>query len=390
MKIFNAIHIPRFFTVLALAGMSSVTFAVDFSYSGFANLTAGKAFGANGIEPSGSGNGLPDNSQWNCPCYIADWSHASVYESQWSLTPESRVGLQGTATVTPDLSFTGQVMTRYVGGDPKINLEWAFASYNLSPQLTFQIGRKRLPLFFYSDFQDVSFAYLWVRPNEDVYGWEVVNYNGANLTYRDDIGGWAVTANIYAGNENSKENPFYQLYSSTRTDVRWDHMMGIGVEVNRDWFTARASINKSKQRIIEWDVSGPVQVSPDPSLYGPSAPQTLSSLAFNIDKDNWIARTEFLMIDRSPEASDVTTFLASGGYRFGNFTPMFTMSRLNTYSSGDDPVRIEVDTKQTVTLRYQVNDNSALKVQADRSRWNYLDGTDTVRKLATISYEIIF
>ena len=53
------------------------------------------------------------------------------------------------------------------------------------------MGRKRLPIY-YSDFQDVGFAYTWVRPPTDLYGWEIVSYNGVNATYRGDWGGWAV------------------------------------------------------------------------------------------------------------------------------------------------------------------------------------------------------
>jgi hypothetical protein len=386
MRKFQTIRLRRLCAMLALASVSTISSAVDFSYSGFANITAGKVYGSSGID-----TGYPDPTQWpNCPCYIAEYSHASVYESRWSLEPETRAGIQGNVTITPDLSFTGQVMARHAAREAKLEIEWAFLTYNLTPKFTVQVGRKRLPLFYYSDFQDVAFAYNWARVPPDVYGWAVVNFNGANITFRDDVGGWAVKSSAYVGQEHSKNNPLAKLDNPARRDVNWDSMVGIDVELNRDWFTARASYNQSKAQTISYASGSPVQTSPDFATYGSSSKQTFSSLSFNIDKDNWVARSEFSQVTRSPARSDFKGYMVGGGYRIGDFLPMVTISRLNAYSSGANPVLQEVDRNVGFTLRYQINDTSALKVQVDRSRWDYLDGTDTVRKLATISYDMIF
>lgn len=356
------------------------------SYSGFANITAGKVIGASGLDI-----GYPDTTQWtHCPCYIAEFSHASVYESRWSLEPESRAGGQVNITFTPDLSFTGQAMARHAARDAKLQLEWAFLTYNLTPKLTLQAGRKRLPLFYYSDFQDVAFAYNWARVPADVYGWAVVNFNGANLTFRDDIAGWAVKSSVYAGQEHSKENPLAKLDNAARRDVNWDNMVGIDLELNRDWFTARASINQSKAQTISYETGVPVQTAPDFNVYGSASKQTFSSLSFNIDKDNWVGRSEFSQVTRSPARSDFKGYMVGGGYRIGNFLPMLTLSRLNAYGSGASPALVEKDSNVGFTLRYQINDSSSFKAQIDKSRWDFLDGTETVRKLATVSYDMIF
>ena len=77
------------------------------------------------------------------------------------------------------------------------------------------------------------------------------------------------------------------------------------------------------------------------------------------------------------------------GYRFGNFTPMVTMSQLRAYDN-DFAVLAERDKLRTFTLRYQLNDSSSLKFQYDRSHWDYLNGTDTLRKVVTLSYDTVF
>ncbi|MCV2351274.1 porin [Paucibacter sp. Y2R2-4] len=387
MRKLHAVSLQAMAAATSLLALSMPAQAIDFSYSGFANITAGRVFSASGVDI-----GYPNSSTWTqCPaCYVVDFSHGSVYENKWSLAPESRAGLQGTVNFTSDLSFTGQVMARTAAKESKLDLEWAFLSYNLSPKFTLQAGRKRLPLFFYSDFQDVSFAYNWVRVPPDVYGWAVVNYNGANITYRDDIGGWAVKSSAYVGQEHSKDNPIGKLERPERQDISWDNMMGIDLELNRDWFTARFSYNKSKQRSVAHLPEGEVQTSPDPAVYGKSSPQSFSSASFNIDLDNWIGRSEFSRVTRTPARGSYQGFLIGGGYRLGKFLPMVTYTQLKAYSSGDDSTHVETDSNISLTLRYQLNDSSSLKLQVDRSNWDYLNGTSTMRKLVTVSYDLIF
>ncbi|MCV2359849.1 porin [Paucibacter sp. TC2R-5] len=387
MRKLHAVKLPKIGSAIALLFAAGSASAIDYSYSGFANVTAGRVFSGGGLNI-----GYPNPDTWSkCPsCYVADFSHGSVYETSWTLKPESRAGLQGTVNFTSDFSFTGQLMARHAAEKAKLDIEWAFLSYNLSPKFTLQAGRKRLPLFYYSDFQDVSFAYNWVRVPPDVYGWAVVNYNGANITYRDDIAGWAVKSNAYAGQEHSKDNPIGKLERPERQDISWDNMMGIDLELNRDWFTARFSYNKSKQRSVAWLPEGKVQTSPDPAVYGESSPQTFSSAAFNIDLDNWVGRSEFSRVTRTPARGSYRGYMIGGGYRIGNFLPMLTISQLKAFSSGDASKHVETDSNIGVTLRYQLNDSSSLKLQVDRSRWDFLDGTDSYRKLVTVSYDMIF
>jgi predicted porin len=368
--------------IVGLGGICNASQAVEFSYSGFGNITAGKVFSANGLEV-----GFPDNTRWRCPCYIADYSHGSVYESRWTFSPESRFGLQGIASINDALSFTGQVMARSSAQKSELVVEQAYVSYNLSPKWTVQAGRKRLPLFFYSDFQDVAFAYNWTRVPPDVYGWPVVNYNGVNLAFRDDIGGWAVKSSAYFGSEHAKKAPIAKLNDPSRVDVEWENMYGVDLEVNRDWFTVRASINKSKQRRLRLGPNGMEQFSPDIS-YGKYSPQTYSSLSMNVDKDDLVVRSEFSKIDQSSQRGTYSGYLVGAGYRFGKILPMVTVSRFNSF--GGNGVAQEVDRNISLTLRYQVNDSSFLKVQVDRSRWDFLNGTDNTRKLVTVSYDFTF
>jgi hypothetical protein len=108
----------------------------------------------------------------------------------------------------------------------------------------------------------------------------------------------------------------------------------------------------------------------------------------NVDKDDLVVRTEFSKIDQSSQRGSYSGYLMAAGYRFGNFLPMMTISRFNSFDGVGKA--IEVDRNIGLTLRYQLSDSSFLKFQLDRSRWDFLNGTDNTRKLATVSYDFTF
>jgi hypothetical protein len=139
---------------------------VSYSVSGFLTIAAGKVV---------SGDGARDFNGYQGPLFIADYGQGGVYEGkEWCLKPATRLGVQGTATFSPQFMLTAQAVLRATrNGKP--DLEWAYGSYNFSEKLSLQLGRKRLPLFYYSETQDVGFSYPWLHLPPGQYGWEIVN-----------------------------------------------------------------------------------------------------------------------------------------------------------------------------------------------------------------------
>ena len=164
---FSCRTIGVFLVGMAAGILSSPVLAVDFSGNGFLTLAAGRMLG-------GSVEGM-NSVGYNCPCQIADYSQAGVYQSGGlKLGPDSKIGYQGKATVNETLSFTAQAVSRGAQNG-KVDLEWAYGNYSLTPQTTLQFGRKRLPLFYYSETEDVGFSFPWLHLPPQTYGWEVVN-----------------------------------------------------------------------------------------------------------------------------------------------------------------------------------------------------------------------
>lgn len=132
-------------TLFALFPVSS--FAIEYSWNGFATVTAANIVAAEKNNPA--------YLDLDCPCFISDYNTGGIYEQNgWDIGQETRLGLQGMAQLTDDLQAVGQVMGRT--GTGKMTLEWAYLSYAINPNWTLQAGRKRIPLYYYSDFQDVG------------------------------------------------------------------------------------------------------------------------------------------------------------------------------------------------------------------------------------------
>lgn len=366
----------------AAVSLCMPAFAEDaFSYSGFASVIAGRVVSGERQDPL---------NNYKCPCFIADYGHGALYAPNWSVKQESKVGVQGTYTFTPALSATAQVVGRGVDG-VKADLEWAYLTYELSPSWTLQVGRKRLPIYYYSDFQDVGYAYTWVRPPADIYGWEVVNYNGVNATYRTEWSGWAVKSNLFGGGEYTKENLMQRIYYETPQKLAWRNIIGGDLVLTRNWLTTRLTYIQSD--VQQWDRTDGSQVTPDPELHPDSTTeqQKIYGASANIDYENWLLRGEYSVFDRSGYSYKSRAHMLAVGYRIGKFTPMFTETRYKERNRFT-PDATQHDHGFSWTLRYELNDTTALKAQYDEFKDN--SGADLyfVRdaKLVSFSLDTVF
>ena len=255
----------------------------NFRLSGFFSLVGGKVL---------SGSDTSSAGFVNCtsPCYVADWSNAGVYDKGFSFQPESRIGVQGTYIFNPALSATAQITSRAVDADP--NLEWAYLSYKFA-DWDLQLGRKRIPLYFYSDFQDIGVAYPWVSPPADLYGWEATNYNGASLRYRSSLDGMGISGSVFFGSEDIKEARYFKMYIDERVDVQWNNLAGADLELNKDWWTVRFVYVQADLR-DDYRASNEIRKE-HMKAYG---------MAFNADFTDWFVLSEIGQNERrSPTAA---------------------------------------------------------------------------------------
>ena len=361
---------------MAAVALSASSQAVDFNWNGFATIAGGKIVS--------SQKNLPDYLDYDCPCFITDYNNGGIYEQGgMDFSQETRAGLQGTVTVTDKLSAVGQIMGRTV--DSELSLEWAYLSYKINPNWTVQAGRKRIPLYYYSDFQDVGQAYTWVRPPQALYGWEASNYNGASVRFNDRFGRWAVAASAFGGQEEVKDSGYAALYDTVDQDAKWENILGFDVEISKDWLTARFVYMQSEN----YGTS-----NPDDSKYGDKTDQTVMGLALNADFDDWFLLSEFNVNERKTPVDSLTVrapaTMVGAGYRWGNFTPFVSYSRYWDNTSDIDVYEPERFEDWSFTLRYDINPSSDIKVQfnsyTDSSAYDFVGDTN----LVSVSYDIVF
>lgn len=352
--------------VVAASSQAVEVGGVEFSGSGFLTLGVGKMVG-------GTRQNVND---FNCPCFAADYAQAGVYDGRSSLQwkPDSKLGLQGTAAFdNRRFSVTAQTVAR--GAQGKINLEWLYASFRINDQFTLQAGRKRLPMFYYSDTQDIGVALPWTHLPPQLYGWEAVNYNGVNLTYRGEWGAWSATSNLLAGNESKKDSGYWKIYNGrmNRTDIKWNNIVGADLTLSKDWLETRfvyiQSNNQSKNINGVWDAAtqsyDPATISTD---YSTPAKQQIYGITANVDYGNWLLRSEAIQINHPSTKTSWKdlAYIVGSGYRYGKWQPMVTWSRyLSVATNGADPTAQEGHYTIALTLRYDLSTSSALKVQYD-------------------------
>ena len=340
--------------------------------SGFASVVGGKVL-------SGQSDVSASYPYCTPPCYVADWANGGVYGTSLTLKPESRIGLQATYVFNPAWSATAQVTSRAVDASPR--LEWAYLSYKFG-NWDLQLGRKRIPLYFYSDFQDIGVAYPWISPPPDLYGWEATNYNGASLRYRGTLGGVGVSSSIFAGSESVNNARLYTLYETQPVDIEWTDLMGADLELNRDWWTWRFAYSQNNMR---------EHYHGDGSVYE-QAMKTYS-VAFNADFGDWFYVSEFGEISRQfgagvPTRFKVQSLMAGLGYRYGNWTPTLTLSRFHERDASPD---YQADSWNTYgfTLRYDLTPLQAVKIQFNKTQdtaGTFTGNTSVVR----VSYDVQF
>jgi hypothetical protein len=362
---------------------------IEFDGSGFFSLTVGTMLGGT--------KGRANDTE--CPCFISDYAQTGIYTGksglQWQ--PDSKLGLQGSLSFSDTrFSLTGQAVARGAR-DGAINLEWLYGNYQINDALTLQLGRKRLPMFFNSDAQDIGYALPWTHLPPQLYGWDAVNYNGVNLTWNKPLdNGWHLRANLLAGGETVKESGYWQMYNGpdSRTDVKWDNVLGGDLNLSNDWLEARLVYIQSHTRRRNvtgvWDGTtyDATQIDAD---YAHHARQKIFGLAFNVDRNDWLLKSEIIYIDRPGDTFRDRAQILAVGRRIGAWQPMLTWSNYKTMTTIAADVEAHINT--AITLRYEVDTNSAVKLQYDeqhgRSDPAYLPQYGDAR-LLTFSYDRVF
>lgn len=372
------------------------TGGIEYSGSGFLTIAAGKMLG--GTQGNVGG--------YNCPCYVSDYANAAIYDgrSRPQFGPDSKLGLQGSIFLADKrYSLTAQAVSRGAqngAGD----LEWLYLTYKPDNAITLHLGRQRLPLFYYSDSQDIGFALPWTHLPTWLYGWQVVNYDGGSMSYLGYLGDWSTNTNVWAGNEHRKNSGYWKVYGNgaqSITDVNWTNIVGANLTVSKDWFETRVVYMQShtQDQPLSNTYDFTAQTYSIPPATAPVAKQRIYGLAMKADYQNWLIYAEVITINHQGLTyTDYSQNLAVG-YRYGSWLPMLTWGGyqggvVNSGVLPGAPPTVK-NTQQTwsASLRYDLTSDSDLKAEYDWTS-DHSDPAFTPRyggsRVLTIAYDRVF
>ena len=284
--------------------------------------------------------------------FLSDFPKTGILDEDISFTQDTSIGLQLSTDVNDRLSFILQ-MNSHGAQDFETELSWAYLNYQITPELSIQAGRKRLPLYYYSDYFDVGYAYVWIRPPVDNYTWQISNYNGISLLYETHINGWDSSINFYIGREDSEDNELMSFLMDAQVDETWKNIVGVVGDFSRDWLNFRLTVMGSElDRVV------------DGSVAATDAGQEFAGLSLNLYFDQLTILTERNFYKRDVDDIAVDTYLLSVAYKVGDFTPYTSFSRFEqeiNLAGGD-----ECHDTKSLGLRWDFSSDAALKIQFDK------------------------
>jgi len=248
------------------------------------------------------------------------------YDSDWDFKDESLFALQVRGDLNEQWSATAQIVARGRDDfDPEF--AWAYVGWNGGNGLSAKLGRQRIPLFRYSDFLEVGYAYPWLRPPHAVYNFQFSNFDGGSLAYTFGSGAWYSTVSLIGGKHESTIT-----ISNQPAPQELQSLVGGSFEtVYNDWLTLRAGYYQADV-VIDAQALNPLLSSLRTNGFGNVAnaidfndPGSFLGFGAEINHGNWLVVSEYtkVQIDDS-YFTDKSQFYVTGGYRFGAWTPTVT------------------------------------------------------------------
>lgn len=341
----------------AAAGIENVTF------SGF--LTAGASYAAHPVL-AGTDDVTADGKITNEVTFARD----------------TRFGLQVSAQVNPQVSVTGQMLARGSENNFTLTTDWAYAKYRVNDNLSIRAGRVKLPSFLISDYNEVGYAYPWVRPPMEMYSANpMTGLNGVDLLIRYNIGDMGLLVQPYYGT-NTQDTVVPQAVINSgaplcltpppgpvsytacpagtimTTSFSVENMRGINLSLGSDAFTVRAGWFKTQVNAAAFGVKG------DDGSF--------SSVGATMDWKNIVIYTEGFV--RIVEGMANIAFpnqeggYATLGYRFGKLLPHVTYGWIDDHNNPPGSLGVPLKQKSVALgMRYELGRGAAFKLEALRA-----------------------
>ncbi|WP_199611418.1 porin [Flocculibacter collagenilyticus] len=173
--------------------------------------------------------------------YIAEYPNLAIYEdSDLDFGQETRLGIQITGRINEKMSATTQLLMRGAN-DFDTEIGWAYFTYDITDTSAVQIGRMRVPVYHFSEFMDVGYAYPWVRIPSDTYSLDVTNYNGIRYLKSFSISDYTLDLTFLYGQEKNDDVELMSYLFPDQIDRDFEDLLGVVVNFDMNNFVIRSS-----------------------------------------------------------------------------------------------------------------------------------------------------
>lgn len=153
------------------------------------------------IRLSGFGTAGITRSDNDLQGFRRDLSRKGASKDKWEFGTDSLLGLQLDLRLTEHLSGAIQLVAKdRTNNSLSDSVEWAYARFQASPSITLRAGRMGFDVFLLSEYRNLGFAYLWVRPPIEFYGALAFDYvDGIDMIHSTPLGTGTLRTKILAG-----------------------------------------------------------------------------------------------------------------------------------------------------------------------------------------------
>lgn len=261
------------------------------------------------------------------------------FSEEVSPDPDSRLGAQVTASVTPKLTAVVQVVSEQNHEDnyaPK--LEWANVRYAFTPDFSVRVGRVALPAFLVSDFRKISYANPWIRPPPTLYGLvPVFTVDGVDASYRLHVGDWTGTLGASFGRSETD-------FPGDLGSAEAENALNINATAQRGGLTARLAVSRGELDIDAFDpffdafrAFGPEGQALADRFEIDDTPYEFATAGVEYDPGRWFGMAEIGWADFNSALGEKLAGYLSTGYRLGTVTPYVTYARSELLSDASVP-----------------------------------------------------
>ena len=272
-----------------------------------------------------------------------DTNQSARHDEHLRADVDSRLGLQAAWRIDPQFELVGQLVLkpRAKEAADDESLSEAFAAWRPDPEWEVRVGRTSPDLFLLADVRNVGFAYPWMRPSIDFYGWMPASaLDGIDVSRQWSLGDMHLRAKLFGGRTSV-------TIASTQDDVGDSHgnihaLIGGTLALESHGLTVKATVAEARTRsrdfqevIQAWNgldalthVPAPVVAQQAAEIRDSFSPSMFitryAALGASWDANPWQLQAELSRITGNFESSSAWYGYASVARRVDDFT-FFTM-----------------------------------------------------------------